>query len=257
MTGKNGAGRRWSIGELARASGVTVRALRHYDEIGLVRAGERTASGHRRYTAGDVRRLYRVRALRALGLPLEEIREALATPADALEAMRALLAAQLLELNGQAERLRRLTEQVRDLMQRLDQASLPDPEDFMTTLETMAMLDGYFTPEQREELAGRRAELGAEAVEQAKARFAGLVEQLLRHVQDGTPTDDPQVQDLVRRWDELGAAFHGDGDSGEQTAAAARRMWREHSEELGARLPWPAEKMAELVAYLESARATH
>ncbi|GII88878.1 hypothetical protein Ssi03_68680 [Sphaerisporangium siamense] len=49
--------RRWSIGELARATGVTVRTLHHYDEIGLVPASERTASGHRRYTEGDLRRL--------------------------------------------------------------------------------------------------------------------------------------------------------------------------------------------------------
>ncbi|MFI6739357.1 MerR family transcriptional regulator [Nonomuraea sp. NPDC050451] len=73
--------RRWTIGELAKASGVTVRTLYHYDEIGLARAGERTASGHRRYTEADLRRLYRVRALRGLGLSLEEIAEVLNNPA--------------------------------------------------------------------------------------------------------------------------------------------------------------------------------
>ena len=57
---------RWTIGDLAKASGVTVRTLYYYDEIGLVSASERTASGHRRYTDGDVRRLYRVRALTQL-----------------------------------------------------------------------------------------------------------------------------------------------------------------------------------------------
>jgi DNA-binding transcriptional MerR regulator len=69
--------RRWSIGELAASGGVTVRTLHHYDEIGLVQASERTSAGHRRYTDADVRRLYRVRALRQLGFPLEEIRTAL------------------------------------------------------------------------------------------------------------------------------------------------------------------------------------
>lgn len=52
---------RWSIGQLARASGVTVRTLHYYDQIGLVSPGERTAAGHRRYVEADVRRLYRVR----------------------------------------------------------------------------------------------------------------------------------------------------------------------------------------------------
>ncbi len=45
-----GAKRRWSVGELARATGLTVRTLHYYDQVGLVRPTERTRSGHRRYT---------------------------------------------------------------------------------------------------------------------------------------------------------------------------------------------------------------
>jgi DNA-binding transcriptional MerR regulator len=64
---------RWSIGQLARSSGVTIRTLYYYDEIGLVSASERTSAGHRRYSEDDVRRLYRVRALTQLGLSLDEV----------------------------------------------------------------------------------------------------------------------------------------------------------------------------------------
>jgi hypothetical protein len=39
----------WGVGDLARHSGVTVRTLHHYEAIGLLRACERTAAGHRRY----------------------------------------------------------------------------------------------------------------------------------------------------------------------------------------------------------------
>lgn len=74
MTGNEGVERRWGVGELARATGLTARALHHCDEIGLVPASERTGAGHRRCTEGDLRRLHRVCALRGLGLPLEEIR---------------------------------------------------------------------------------------------------------------------------------------------------------------------------------------
>ncbi len=56
--GMHEVGRRWSIGELARATGLTVRMLYHYDEIGLVRAIERTGSVHRRYSEADLRRLF-------------------------------------------------------------------------------------------------------------------------------------------------------------------------------------------------------
>ncbi|MFC7328775.1 MerR family transcriptional regulator [Marinactinospora rubrisoli] len=251
MIGRDPAGRRWSIGQLAQASGVTVRTLYHYDDIGLVRPSERTASGHRRYTEDDLRRLYRVRALRALGMSLEQIGGVITESATDLVTLRRLLRAQLADLRTQAGRIERLTEQVHGLLRRLDQSSMPDPDEFVTTLEMISVLDGHFTQEQQERLARRRAELGHETVESARTRWAGLVAELLPHVRIGTPVDDPRVQELVRRWDELGAAFHaGDGD----TEEAARRMWRDHRTELSRRLPWPADQLADLTGYLERAR---
>ncbi len=52
---------------------MTVRALHHYDEIGLVRPSQRTAAGYRLYGDADVLRLHQVLLFRELGLPLEEI----------------------------------------------------------------------------------------------------------------------------------------------------------------------------------------
>jgi DNA-binding transcriptional MerR regulator len=254
VIGKDGVGRQWSIGEVARASGMTVRALHHYDEIGVLSASERTASGHRRYTERDVRRLYRVRALRSLGLSLEEIAGVLADSEGDLAAMRDLLTAQLRGLEAHAARIQQLRHQLRGLLEQIDSASMPDPDQFMTTLEMISVFETSFTTEQREQLAQRRAELGPEAIEAAKTEWAGLVEELLRHVHDDTPVDDPRVQALVGRWDALGNRFHGDGGAGEQTKAAARRMWEQNSEEIGQTLPWPADRMRDLVHYLERAR---
>ncbi len=207
VIGKETTRRRWSIGELAQASGLTVRALYHYDEIGLLRAGERTASGRRRYTGHDLRRLYRIRALRALGLSLEEIADVLADPADDLTAIRGLLSAQLDALEAHAERIRQLQQQIHGLLGRIDNASVPDPEQFLTTLETISVFETSFTPEQREQLAERRAALGPEAIEAAKTEWAGLVEELLQHVQDDTPVDYPQVQALADRVGSTGEPF--------------------------------------------------
>lgn len=65
--------KRWKVGELAKATGLTVRALHHYDKLGLLVPSERTQTGHRLYAEEDVRRLYRILALRRVGLPLTEI----------------------------------------------------------------------------------------------------------------------------------------------------------------------------------------
>jgi MerR family transcriptional regulator, thiopeptide resistance regulator len=254
VIGKEESGRRWSIGQLARASGLTVRALRHYDAVGLLKASERTASGHRRYTEADLRRLYRVRALRSLGLSLEAIGDVLADSADDLAVMRELLTAQLRALEADARRAERLRQQLRGLLDQIEDESMPGPQRFMTTLELISVYETSFTAEQREQLAQRRAELGPEAIEEAKTEWAGLVEELLRHVQDDTPVDDPRVRSLAGRWDAIADRFHAPGADGEQTKAATQRMWEENSEEIGRSLPWPTERMRELVHYLERVR---
>lgn len=65
------------VGELAAATGVTVRTLHHYDEIGLLVPSGRSSAGHRLYSQADVERLYRITLLQRLGLSLSEIANAL------------------------------------------------------------------------------------------------------------------------------------------------------------------------------------
>jgi DNA-binding transcriptional MerR regulator len=62
------------IGELARRAGVTIRAIRYYEELGILAAPERD-SRHRRYTNSDLVHLQRVQQLKGYGLALGEIRE--------------------------------------------------------------------------------------------------------------------------------------------------------------------------------------
>src|SRR5580704_15304328 len=68
------------VGELARRTGLTIRTLHHYDEIGLLKPSLHTESGHRLYTTADVARLQQVLSLRQLGFSLEEIRDCLDRP---------------------------------------------------------------------------------------------------------------------------------------------------------------------------------
>ena len=74
------------VGELAAATGLTVRTLHYYEEIGLLVASGRSDAGHRLYADADVERLYRICLLRRLGLPLGEIGRALDDPAWSLRA---------------------------------------------------------------------------------------------------------------------------------------------------------------------------
>lgn len=69
------------VGDLARLSHVSVRALRHYDGIGLLTPGARSAAGYRLYSDADLRRLRQILFYRELGFALEEISDILADPA--------------------------------------------------------------------------------------------------------------------------------------------------------------------------------
>ncbi|MEA2488332.1 MAG: hypothetical protein QOH21_124, partial [Acidobacteriota bacterium] len=57
----------WKIGELAKRTGVSVRTLHHYDEIGLLTPSHRTESGHRLYGREEVIRLQQIVSLRQVG----------------------------------------------------------------------------------------------------------------------------------------------------------------------------------------------
>ena len=80
-----------TVGRVAELADVTVRALHHYDEIGLVQPSARTAAGYRAYSAGDVERLREVLAYRRLGFGLREIADLVDDPAtDAVAHLRRL-----------------------------------------------------------------------------------------------------------------------------------------------------------------------
>jgi DNA-binding transcriptional MerR regulator len=80
-----------TVGRVAELTGVTIRTLHHYDEIGLLRPSARTVAGYRAYSADDVERLREVLAYRRLGFGLREIADLVDDPAtDAVAHLRRL-----------------------------------------------------------------------------------------------------------------------------------------------------------------------
>ncbi|MGA5542429.1 MerR family transcriptional regulator [Mycobacterium sp. NPDC051198] len=67
------------IGEVAARTELSIKTIRHYDEVGLVVPSARSAGGFRLYTADDVDRLLAIRRMKPLGFTLDEMRELLDT----------------------------------------------------------------------------------------------------------------------------------------------------------------------------------
>lgn len=105
------------IGEVAELLGVTTKAIRYYEGIGLLNEPERTDSGYRLYDAHDLLRLYRIKQLQELGLSLERIRILLQAPEaagvahDILRTLEAEITAQITELEGRRAHIRQLLAQ--------------------------------------------------------------------------------------------------------------------------------------------------
>ncbi|MFE9607783.1 MerR family transcriptional regulator [Streptomyces sp. NPDC006012] len=70
----------YSVGQVAGFTGVTVRTLHHYDEIGLLVPGGRSQAGHRRYSDTDLDRLQQILFYRELGFPLDGVAALLDDP---------------------------------------------------------------------------------------------------------------------------------------------------------------------------------
>lgn len=101
-----------TIGQLAAYAGVTVRAVRHYHQIGLLAEPARDLSGYRTYDAADVVRLIRIRTLAEAGVPLARVQELLDADDDefatAVREIDQRLRAEIRELQEHRRRIARL-----------------------------------------------------------------------------------------------------------------------------------------------------
>lgn len=162
----------WRIGELARETGLTVRTLHHYDQLGLLSPRSRTEGGHRCYTSGDVRRLHHIVALRSLGISLEEI----GTLLDGEPDPTGLLRRQLDIVKARIRRASDLRARLLDVLNNLGRNAQPTAQQLLQLIEETVAMSEPMTPEQfaelKEALQRQARELGEEgfaALSQKKA----------------------------------------------------------------------------------------
>jgi DNA-binding transcriptional MerR regulator len=127
-----------TIGALASYAGVTIRAVRHYHQIGLLPEPERDASGYRTYPAAAVVRLIRIRTLAEAGVPLARVRELLDADPETFAAATSEIDRQLrAQIRGLQEHRRRIAQlgtgdslalpkEVVDYLDRLRAAGAPE-----------------------------------------------------------------------------------------------------------------------------------
>lgn len=244
----------WRIGELCRRTGLTVRTLHHWDHVGLLRPSGRTSSGHRLYDERDVDRLYRIVALRELGLPLETIGALLDGGGTGGPALAELLGEHLAHVERQLAALGGLRDRLAALVPAVRAAGGAPSVDLLALIQEVTTVDdtirNYFSEEQLAALAQRRERLGEDAIRGVQEEWPRLIAQVQAELDAGTDPAEPRVRALAKRWMELLEAFHG-GDPGLRDSLY--RMQAEHSTEIAQQFGGPS---PELIEYVKRAVAT-
>ncbi|HKS57888.1 MAG TPA: MerR family transcriptional regulator [Steroidobacteraceae bacterium] len=192
----------YTVGQLARLTGLTVRALHHYHAIGLLVPSQRSESGYRLYTQTDIVRLYRIQALQRLNLSLNEVAAALAKDGAPLPQM---IGQQLDELDDRIEKataLRARLTQIREVLTRGDE---PVAGDWLAAVELITQYDQYCSSDELQRLLANS--------NTDKDQWRALLSELRAAQERDVPVQSDHVQELADRWMRLMLARVG-GDFG-------------------------------------------
>ncbi|MGO2660485.1 MerR family transcriptional regulator [Mycetocola reblochoni] len=189
----------WPIRDLAKATGLTSRTLRHYEQIGLLLPSRVASNGYRFYGDAEISRLYRILSLRALDLPLATIHGALdekTSLADAIETHLGLL----------EDRRDRTIEQITLVRNTLDAVKEGS---------SLSIEDVFAGTDQSQFESEVRARWGDEAWERSTVRLAGM-------------TDEQRESDSQRSRD-VNAALRAAAEDGEDPRSSRfQRLVADH-----------------------------
>ncbi len=198
-----------SIGELAGRCGVSVRALRLYEDAGLIRP-LRTQAGRRVYGAADVSRLQQVLVLKKAGCTLARIGELLRAgrvdPAALMTAQIAALTQQKAALDHSLAVLQTARSQLADG----DSLTLDalcnlirSGEQMMTEEAWKPVFDKYYTPEDQVVWAKAKANFTDADSEVYAQNWRNLISRIEAAMAEGVAPDAPQATALAKQWYDL------------------------------------------------------
>jgi DNA-binding transcriptional MerR regulator len=177
------------VGDLARRTGLTVRTLHHYDEIGLLKPSGRSEAGYRLYSQADVQRLHGIQTMRQMGLPLSDIGDLLVGDTMAPER---IIGQQIRALDQQISQATELRGRLTMLRDGLMAGAEPDMGNWLQALALMTTYGKYFSSAELKQIFTNWSLIEADWL---------VVKDLVQSAMDRRlPPDAPEVQALAYRW---------------------------------------------------------
>jgi MerR family transcriptional regulator, thiopeptide resistance regulator len=218
----------YRIREFAALAGVTVRALHHYDRLGLLKPSGRSASGYRLYRDCDLARLEQIVVLKLLGMPLRDIGRLLdrdSSMAEALRRQQRVLAEKRWQLDVAIHAIARAEESL---------ASRSDPEwdmfkDIVREIEMQNNTEWskqYYSDEAKAKIEQRRLEWTPELQAQVSRDWTTLYADVEAAIQGGEEPTSQKAQALATRWRTLVEGFTG-GDP--EVQKGLNKMWADQA----------------------------
>lgn len=221
--------------EFAKLAGVTVRALHHYDHLGLLRPKQRSHSGYRLYSAHDFARLEQIVVLKFLGMPLQQIKSLLAAEprlGDALRRQKSVLLEKRIQID-------RAIQAISNAQSSFEPRGAQDLQLLRQIIQEIAMQNStdwtkkYYSPEAQAKVEDRKKLWSPELQERVSRQWTELIAEV-----EAALDEDPagaKAQALAARWRTLIEGFTG-GDP--EILKGLRAMWQDKPN-------WPASAQQE------------
>ncbi|EOQ04709.1 hypothetical protein KOY_04884 [Bacillus cereus VDM021] len=190
------------INKVRKLTGVTVRTLRYYDQIGLLKPASKTEGGHRLYTNEEIKKLHQVQFLKKVGFPLHEIKDMLGSNAwDWSDSLKSQLSFVIKE----QENLKKIELSLREMIHGI---AIEGEEDWIAIQKIMQLSskDKEIQQYYRETVFKDREIKLWEKVPNMTSNssdsleWIALIGQLKRYMKDGPKAT--KVQNIIRRMDE-------------------------------------------------------
>lgn len=202
--------KKYSVGEFAEKTGLSIRTLHYYDEIGLLQPERDPASGHRIYSHQDILTLQKILSLKFLGYSLENIAAMMHEPSFTVD-LNETLALHLQALEKEKNQIEKSIISIKRVIKLLEEEVEVDSAVLFSLIHNMITENRQKEWMERNQLTDvmeaiyNKTENELVSLDQSFIQFSKKVKQLC-----GRPAEDPKVQEMIQTYLQESFAFLGE-----------------------------------------------